>query len=166
MRRTRWLKSTNATPRTSGSLVGVINKDSGRAFLDDVDANDEIETASSLLGGVGGYVKGLISLVSSSRTEGAPEEFGVPWRIRRANASKLSSVNGSEALYELEIEPELRVAKDWRGSLVTEFRLEFDGDEREIERCEAVSASSSSDSLEGVEFLTLLVMVVVVTKTP
>jgi hypothetical protein len=81
--RTRWLKSTNATPRTSGSLVGVINKDSGRAFLDDVDANDETETASSLLGGVGGYVKGLISLGSSSRTDGGTEEFGVSWSIRR-----------------------------------------------------------------------------------
>lgn len=39
------------------------------------------------------------------------------------------------------------MANDWRGSLITEFRRDLGGDERDIERCEAVSASSSSDSL-------------------
>jgi len=54
MKHTRWLKSTNATPNMMGSFVGFINRDSGRAFRDEVEANDDIDMVSSLLGGDGG----------------------------------------------------------------------------------------------------------------
>lgn len=60
--------------------------------------------------------------------------------------SDWKSVNKSDFL--LELDPELWDAKDWRGSLVRELCLDLGGDERDIERCEAVSASSSSESRE------------------
>jgi hypothetical protein len=50
---TRWLKSTRAIPKMSGSIVGWMSKDSGRAFRDEVEANEEIDMASSG-GGFGG----------------------------------------------------------------------------------------------------------------
>ena len=112
--------------------------DSGRAFLDEVDANDDIDMVSSLFGEVGGYVADLNS-------------FGEP-KIDAGDETKLCMVTArsrlTSSLTELESrldEPEL--TNDWRGSwLAVEFRRDSGGEERDIERCEAVSASSSSDS--------------------
>ena len=50
----RNLKSTKATPNTIGSFVGPIISDSGLAFQKEVEANDDIDMASSLVG-VGEY---------------------------------------------------------------------------------------------------------------
>ena len=55
------MKSTSATPRISGSVVGWMRRDSGRALREEVDAKDEMDNASSCCG-FGGYVAGLNSL--------------------------------------------------------------------------------------------------------
>jgi hypothetical protein len=54
MKNTRWLKSTNAIPRTNFPGSGVTNSDSGLVFLEEPEAKEDIEILSSRCGG--GYV--------------------------------------------------------------------------------------------------------------
>ena len=70
---------TKATPNTNGSLVGTIISDSGRAFLDEVEANNDIDMVSSL-GGVGGYVGDLNSFGPSKMDTGDTDVCGVSTR--------------------------------------------------------------------------------------
>jgi hypothetical protein len=111
--------------------------DSGRAFLDEVDANDDIDMVSSLFGEVGGYVGDLNSFGEPKIDVGETKVCMVTTRSRLT-----SSPTELESRLD---EPEL--TNDWRGSwLAVESRRDSGGEERGIERCEAVSASSSSDS--------------------
>ena len=63
IRHTKWLKSTRAIPRMIGPPPGSTIIDSGRALRED-EPVERIDIASSLLGGVGGYVGGVYGLSS------------------------------------------------------------------------------------------------------
>lgn len=109
---TRWLKSTSATPSIKGSLLGAISNDSGRAFLDDVDAKEVIDMVSSLFTGLGGYVTGL-----NSRSSWRGCDIGDAWNSELCGLpSAIAREKSTNDESRCEPESELRVANDWRGS--------------------------------------------------
>ncbi len=113
------MKSTRATPRTNGADK-FISKDSGLAFLEDVEAMESVSPGSE-----GGYV-GRAEV--SSEIEGATEVEGLSRRLYKLKSStseltSVSSVCGSDARF-----VDVLDGKD------VDCRGECAGDDREMER--------------------------------